>query len=203
MERPYSSSGMVKGNKGSNSFRFEEDRSSCRTSWLAKQHYTCRFCNRQFRSAQALGGHMNVHRRDRAARLRLLPPSVSESQNPNHVFASSPSSSSAKFLLPTDRRLPSLSLITSSSPSSASTNEEKKLVISLPRVDPLNPQGKDITNKRRIRSVLGFQGLNVFAQKDREPTVCRKESIVSLDLEIGLLKDQKEDLDLELRLGWY
>ncbi|XP_047320988.1 probable transcriptional regulator RABBIT EARS [Impatiens glandulifera] len=28
--------------------------------------YSCGFCNRQFRSAQALGGHMNVHRRDRA-----------------------------------------------------------------------------------------------------------------------------------------
>ncbi|XP_062189849.1 zinc finger protein 10-like [Phragmites australis] len=31
--------------------------------------YTCTFCEREFRSAQALGGHMNVHRRDRA-RLR-------------------------------------------------------------------------------------------------------------------------------------
>ena len=31
--------------------------------------YTCTFCRREFRSAQALGGHMNVHRRDRA-RLR-------------------------------------------------------------------------------------------------------------------------------------
>ncbi|XP_051129881.1 zinc finger protein 11-like [Andrographis paniculata] len=28
--------------------------------------YTCNFCRREFRSAQALGGHMNVHRRDRA-----------------------------------------------------------------------------------------------------------------------------------------
>ncbi|KAF8010001.1 hypothetical protein BT93_J0859 [Corymbia citriodora subsp. variegata] len=28
--------------------------------------YSCSFCNREFRSAQALGGHMNVHRRDRA-----------------------------------------------------------------------------------------------------------------------------------------
>ncbi|XP_008461701.2 zinc finger protein 11-like [Cucumis melo] len=28
--------------------------------------YSCTFCMRQFRSAQALGGHMNVHRRDRA-----------------------------------------------------------------------------------------------------------------------------------------
>ncbi|KAJ1270120.1 hypothetical protein BS78_06G030400 [Paspalum vaginatum] len=31
--------------------------------------YTCGYCRREFRSAQALGGHMNVHRRDRA-RLR-------------------------------------------------------------------------------------------------------------------------------------
>lgn len=146
---------------------------------------------------------MNVHRRDRAARLRLLPSPVSESHNPNPVFPSLPSSSSAKFLLHTDSRLPSLSL-TTSSPFSASTNEDQKeLVISLPRVNPLSPQGKDMTNKRRIRSVLGFQELNGFAQKD-EPTVCRKESIVSLDMEIGLLKDPKEDdLDLELRLGWF
>jgi hypothetical protein len=32
--------------------------------------YSCTFCQREFRSAQALGGHMNVHRRDRAL-LRL------------------------------------------------------------------------------------------------------------------------------------
>ena len=31
--------------------------------------YSCTFCMREFRSAQALGGHMNIHRRDRA-RLR-------------------------------------------------------------------------------------------------------------------------------------
>jgi len=31
--------------------------------------YTCAFCRREFRSAQALGGHMNVHRRDRAKML--------------------------------------------------------------------------------------------------------------------------------------
>ncbi|CAA3012967.1 zinc finger 10-like [Olea europaea subsp. europaea] len=34
--------------------------------------YNCSFCRREFRSAQALGGHMNVHRRDRA-RLRQSP----------------------------------------------------------------------------------------------------------------------------------
>ncbi|WCJ28342.1 C2H2 and C2HC zinc fingers superfamily protein [Euphorbia peplus] len=35
--------------------------------------YSCSFCRREFRSAQALGGHMNVHRRDRA-RLKQSPP---------------------------------------------------------------------------------------------------------------------------------
>ncbi|KAA8516392.1 hypothetical protein F0562_016685 [Nyssa sinensis] len=34
--------------------------------------YSCNFCRREFRSAQALGGHMNVHRRDRA-RLKQCP----------------------------------------------------------------------------------------------------------------------------------
>ena len=35
------------------------------TAWPPRC-YTCSFCRREFRSAQALGGHMNVHRRDRA-----------------------------------------------------------------------------------------------------------------------------------------
>eukprot|EP01018_Ginkgo_biloba_P034197 Gb_27734 [translate_table: standard] len=38
------------------------------TTWPPRS-YACTFCRRAFRSAQALGGHMNVHRRDRA-RLR-------------------------------------------------------------------------------------------------------------------------------------
>ncbi|KAF5192967.1 Zinc finger protein [Thalictrum thalictroides] len=41
------------------------------TTWPPRS-YTCTFCRREFRSAQALGGHMNVHRRDRA-RLRQSP----------------------------------------------------------------------------------------------------------------------------------
>lgn len=52
--------------------------------------YSCSFCKREFRSAQALGGHMNVHRRDRA---RLKQSSLSPTkelkpsnvQNPSHI----------------------------------------------------------------------------------------------------------------------
>ncbi|KAJ8550983.1 hypothetical protein K7X08_000353 [Anisodus acutangulus] len=46
--------------------------------------YTCSFCRREFRSAQALGGHMNVHRRDRA-RMKQSPPSNNPSGD-NQVF---------------------------------------------------------------------------------------------------------------------
>lgn len=51
--------------------------------------YSCDFCKRDFRSAQALGGHMNVHRRDRA----LLRQSSSTHQGPPnyHQRWSSPS----------------------------------------------------------------------------------------------------------------
>ncbi|XP_076901603.1 zinc finger protein 10-like [Bidens hawaiensis] len=43
--------------------------------------YTCSFCRREFRSAQALGGHMNVHRRDRA-RLKKISTSNNNNQAP-------------------------------------------------------------------------------------------------------------------------
>ncbi|CAM0947071.1 unnamed protein product [Alopecurus aequalis] len=39
------------------------------TAQRSSSSYTCGYCKRDFRSAQALGGHMNVHRRERA-RLR-------------------------------------------------------------------------------------------------------------------------------------
>ncbi|KAG8382481.1 hypothetical protein BUALT_Bualt05G0081700 [Buddleja alternifolia] len=52
---------------------FEEDMSGnlMGCTWPPRS-YTCTFCRREFRSAQALGGHMNVHRRDRA-RLHEVP----------------------------------------------------------------------------------------------------------------------------------
>ncbi|KAJ8747150.1 hypothetical protein K2173_001707 [Erythroxylum novogranatense] len=52
--------------------------------------YTCAFCRRGFSNAQALGGHMNIHRRDRA-KLReasnenLLSLDISRSKNPPDV----------------------------------------------------------------------------------------------------------------------
>ncbi|KAK6940421.1 hypothetical protein RJ641_029952 [Dillenia turbinata] len=63
------------------------------TTWSPRS-YTCTFCWREFRSAQALGGHMNVHRRDRVRLYQSLPSSdTSNSTNnsstqliPTHEF---------------------------------------------------------------------------------------------------------------------
>ncbi|KAL5724356.1 Transcriptional regulator [Ranunculus cassubicifolius] len=53
---------------------FAQDTGSIMGTTWPPRSYTCTFCRREFRSAQALGGHMNVHRRDRA-KLRQSPPS--------------------------------------------------------------------------------------------------------------------------------
>lgn len=185
MERPHLSSGKVKGKWDSKNFSFEENQDhSCGTSWPAKQYYGCTFCNRQFRSAQALGGHMNVHRRDRASLRSLLPSAVSQcpdNSNPNPNFTSSASASTV-----------------------CTDEDQKKVVMNLPHQVlqyPLRSRGRDIKGKKRIRNFLGFGGSKGSAQKD-EPKVLKKEDI-NLDLEIGSLKDPKEDLDLELRLGCF
>ncbi|CAL0313668.1 unnamed protein product [Lupinus luteus] len=52
---------------------FAEDTNNIMGTTWPPRSYTCTFCRREFRSAQALGGHMNVHRRDRA-RLHHPPP---------------------------------------------------------------------------------------------------------------------------------
>nr|XP_016452273.1 PREDICTED: uncharacterized protein LOC107776849 [Nicotiana tabacum] len=60
---------------------FEEDTGNAMGTTWPPRAYTCTFCRREFRSAQALGGQMNVHRRDRA-RLHQAPPLAS---NSNHT----------------------------------------------------------------------------------------------------------------------
>ncbi|KAG1339244.1 zinc finger protein 10 [Cocos nucifera] len=46
--------------------------------------YSCSFCRREFRSAQALGGHMNVHRRDRARLKQSSSPTSEALENSHH-----------------------------------------------------------------------------------------------------------------------
>lgn len=82
-------------------------------SWPPPRSYSCTFCRREFRSAQALGGHMNVHRRDRA-RLRQSSPvedfrqyqvlSISPNRSPSRSPGPNPrdASSTSPLLLTTN-----------------------------------------------------------------------------------------------------
>ncbi|KAJ0051582.1 hypothetical protein Pint_03419 [Pistacia integerrima] len=69
---------------------FAEDTGNIMGTTWPPRSYTCTFCRREFRSAQALGGHMNVHRRDRA-RLHQTQPASSTSSStliiPTQEFA--------------------------------------------------------------------------------------------------------------------
>ncbi|XP_044504143.1 zinc finger protein 11-like [Mangifera indica] len=228
----YLMSNKVKENWESEKFSFQGYH-SFGLIWPPR-NYNCSFCKREFRSAQALGGHMNVHRRDRA-RLRQLPPPVVEFQhpkfssnsNPNPSFSSS-SSPLSKFLplpytttkslfsasstsfssspplskfLPfpytTTKSLFSPSPTYFSSSSSASPNEENKRLLECTRRDTMTPRWGDTTIKKNTRAEWAGKLVGTRAHK-----VSKKEEAISLNLEMGL-KDAKEVLDLELRLGHF
>ncbi|KAJ9188014.1 hypothetical protein P3X46_003415 [Hevea brasiliensis] len=177
-----------------------------------QRNYTCSFCKRQFNSAQALGGHMNVHRRDRAMLIQL-PSWVFECPNPNPNFSSSTSlslsssrSTSAKLLsYPCTPHHSLLSPSFTSFSSSPSYQDKKSTALECPQRESSTPLSEDLKKKKKkksMRAVVEVEEFNKgFAQK-YELEVLKKSEVISLDLEIGC-KDPKEVLDLELRLGCF
>ncbi|KAM2212212.1 hypothetical protein COP1_022408 [Malus domestica] len=206
----------------------EEDYNIDGFSWPPRL-YTCSFCKREFRSAQALGGHMNVHRRDRA-RLKGSPPrdgqytstilnlSLNKVPYPNPNFSSTSSPTSPSSLIsPFRSTLPSL--ISPSAPPSPTflvpSSENMKWVVGDTIFNhPRNLEGSDLGTKVKKseksfcevgdRQRDGFIGeeehgcIKTFKAADHP-----HHPILRLDLEIGLPGDSnKENLDLELRLGY-
>lgn len=198
-------SGMVKDKRECEGMIFEGQHSSD-FSW-PQRNYTCRFCKREFNSAQALGGHMNVHRRDRA-RLRQQPswvfecPNAKSNSNPNPSFSSSTSLSSrpAKFL-PCSYTHHSFLSPPLTSFSSTSCQEKKSIVESRQR-NPFSSQSEDSTKKKNMRAVVDVGELKKGFSQKHEPNCIQKGEVISLDLEMGC-KDPTEVLDLELRLGHF
>ncbi|KAF5736768.1 hypothetical protein HS088_TW14G00922 [Tripterygium wilfordii] len=184
-------------------------------SWPPRA-YTCSFCKREFRSAQALGGHMNVHRRDRA-RLRQSPPTprdhvVGHGHSHGHCSKFLNLNLSPKFANPnfTSSSSSSTSLVSTTtfsctlpslvSPSSTSLGEKKIW----DNHDHLSPRSADLGRKMKSIATTYFgddQEFEGFVSRDG-CKLFKKAEIVRLDLEIGLISDSKEDLDLELRLGY-
>ncbi|CAH9095383.1 unnamed protein product [Cuscuta epithymum] len=168
-------------------------------SWPPRS-YTCSFCRREFRSAQALGGHMNVHRRDRA-RLRQSPPPPREG---HHHFSSSSSSSLLNLNLDpiTANPNPSYSPPLRASPPSPPP-PSRKFPCFIPTLSPsLVPSSSMEMGKwSKVEGIPVnhhfVTNYRVKGYKSEFEVVMKKGEIAKLDLKIGF----HEDLDLELRLG--
>ncbi|KAK7324523.1 hypothetical protein VNO77_28147 [Canavalia gladiata] len=179
--------------------------------------YNCSFCRKEFKSAQALGGHMNVHRRDRA-RLRQSPPNdqgqahmlnlnldpITNPNNSNSSMSLLPSSSA-----PLKHVTSTLPLFVSPTPSfsppSASHSSELKRWLVVDGIGllnhPLSTKRAPETTKSKISAENIGEYDHAFAGEDHGCKMLKKGEILRMDLEIGLPRDY--DLDLELRLGTY
>ncbi|KAK4273059.1 hypothetical protein QN277_021528 [Acacia crassicarpa] len=184
-----------------------EEQYSWGSSWPAR-NYSCSFCKREFRSAQALGGHMNVHRRDRA-RLRsgIIPPfwlhNSDSSLKPNPITSRPPSNNPTSF----SAHAPSLTLS-----SSASDDNNKKppvlVTSSSSKLPLLSPQSREMimnggNTRSGIRSVNEELKKGCAQEKGLKGFEDIKEDNITLELGLGLLQHPKEQIDLELRLGHF
>lgn len=161
------------------------------TTWPPRS-YTCNFCRREFRSAQALGGHMNVHRRDRA--------STRAHQGPTAAAAAS--SGGRTLLNSCAPPLPSTRLIIQST---ASNIEGLSHFYQLQNPSGIFGNSGDMVNLYGTTSFpsnnLPFSMLNssvVVPPRLIEYSTGDDESIGSMKETTGISEDE---LDLELRLG--
>ncbi|CAN8268688.1 unnamed protein product [Cochlearia groenlandica] len=167
-------------------------------SWPPRS-YTCSFCKREFRSAQALGGHMNVHRRDRA-RLRLQQ-SSSSSSTPSPPYPNPNYSSMATSPPPPHHHhheLPLTLFPTLSPPSSQGYGP--CLTSSL---SPKSKHSQEVVCDRGKRSLVVEVDEEAKSLSKKEAYKFFKDDInLRLELEIGVVNESEQDLDLELRLGF-
>ncbi|CDP03721.1 unnamed protein product [Coffea canephora] len=162
-------------------------------SWQQRS-YRCSFCNKEFRSAQALGGHMNIHRRERA-RMRLSPSSDGLNSTPhtNPNFSSPSSALSADTLS---------SFAGFSSPISSASTAKQAAAVCQSECDDhrLTWARRHVPQNLSKRALLEVKELPILAKRT-ETRVWKKKEVVRLDLNMGFFRDAKDDLDLELRVG--
>ncbi|KAM7464038.1 hypothetical protein LguiA_032159 [Lonicera macranthoides] len=170
--------------------------------------YSCSFCRREFRSAQALGGHMNVHRRDRA-RLKQSPCPNNEilhHNSDNHSTSPSNSSQLCTFVYNPNSDLDPGFLASPSSPSrvlvkpSQLNCDEKAFLplFSTPIVEEKNKRGAfgnrnyhflDLKKEEKNSKILEHSSTKVSKGDDN---YIKADLSMSLDLFV-CRPDKKED----------
>ncbi|KAI3717618.1 hypothetical protein L1987_69350 [Smallanthus sonchifolius] len=145
--------------------------------------YTCTFCKREFRSAQALGGHMNVHRRDRA-RLRQMTSCQSFSPSFTSLIKQNPNFSPhfCSKMSPSTTMLSPLTL-------SSSTSR--------PSYHLCRKGEENVTMMKSHLPGFGYCKFHGFPRENEGKIAVNSESV-----RWNLESESKSDaLDLELRLG--
>jgi len=166
--------------------------------------YTCSFCRKEFKSAQALGGHMNVHRRDRARLRQSSPPPTHEPQLQGSSMLNL--NLNNPTITTTNPNLFSNSSSSSSSLSSSSATSLKPITCTLPLfVSPPSEFNRYVVvdgillNPTLSTKTSEKSKMDGFECED-DCSMVKKSDILRMNLEIGLPGDY-DNLDLELRLG--
>lgn len=173
--------------------------------------YSCNFCNREFRSAQALGGHMNVHRRDRARLKQCLRP-INDHSNPTTVASPGDSRVSAALSnIPenlSENHDHTFASAYSSSVIAPSCSETVGVRLEKSTTPPRAHQDHSIClgyDHDYVETDLSVGMNNPFVSSKRSKT----SAVSSLSFFLKACSDDNayhlqttaEDLDLELRLG--
>lgn len=175
-------------------------------SWPPR-NYNCTFCKKEFKSAQALGGHMNVHRRDRAKQLTQQHSSSSSSSEQLNSSSHLPSNPNPKpnhdynlFLSPSHTSSPAatrfltyMGCSTTPNFNNAVSDQDDGVAVS--------PQIREIRKKLAVEANNRneFKGL---MKQDRNYDGKTNNQLLGLDLNMASTgREGMDDLDLELRLG--
>ncbi|MBA0857252.1 hypothetical protein Goshw_009519 [Gossypium schwendimanii] len=208
---------------------FAEDTGNVMGTTWPPRSYSCSFCRREFRSAQALGGHMNVHRRDRALLHQAHPAAAAAGGNgalKNPTSPSSPSTtSSSTLLIPTQEFVtngglcllyqlhnPSDGVLTSSPPMDAWLIDSSSTLLSVSPYPSYNLMAVTAATQSPINAPATPPVLNSSSSSSSSSSFCYSTKAVhsrtrgdNNNLNQGLNMSNKEipieELDLELRLG--
>ncbi|WOL14917.1 zinc finger protein 11-like [Canna indica] len=183
--------------------------------------YSCSFCRREFRSAQALGGHMNVHRKDRAMLKQCSSPSVETLEShpldsPSREYITTTANPNPKSCFSSSSLSPSPRV--PNSPSSFYSSRPKESAEETATLQLFAVPGFNLNKISSLEQIgehdLGFgQAAADFQRRplrdeDHEDDECNKRSkrrrIESKErqlLQTEVAAKGEQELDLELRLG--
>ncbi|KAL8094156.1 hypothetical protein AgCh_035866 [Apium graveolens] len=160
--------------------------------------YKCTFCGRGFSNAQALGGHMNIHRRDRARMKELDIPSSTDIHSTHQL----PSPDYGNFL--------------QSGSSDRHRDQEKNCTHKRPLI---HVKADDQESRRRTAGIKEMMQHPLFLERSSPSNDSRSQQhpfflersspsndsrspiIVDRDVERTVQRTSSFELDLELRLG--